>query len=90
MGRDPTSLCVSRVFSLLNYDGGVCDNTGWYSRPLAERETGEDEKEVPEMQEATVQGSERAVGDQLSVLPQLSGKRNNPVGPSKVPLRGIR
>ena len=27
LGRDPTSLCVSRVFSLLNYDGGVCDNT---------------------------------------------------------------
>ena len=44
MGRDPTSLCVSTVFSLLNYDGGVCDNTGSYSRPLAEGETGEDEK----------------------------------------------
>ena len=44
MGRDPTSLCASRVFSLLNYDGGVCDNTGWYSRPVTEGDTGEDEK----------------------------------------------
>ena len=44
MGRDPTFLCVSRVFLLLNYDGGVCDNTGWYSRPLMEGEAGEDEE----------------------------------------------
>ena len=46
------------------------------------------------MQGAPVQGSEKyevgAVGEQLSVLPQLSGKRNNPAGPSKDPLRGIR
>ena len=27
-GRNPTSLCVNRVFSVLNYDGGVCENTG--------------------------------------------------------------
>ena len=35
------------------------------------------------MQEAPVQDSERAVGEQLSALPQLSGERNNPAGPSK-------
>ena len=71
VGRDPTPLRVSKVFLLLNYDGGVCDNTSWDSSPMTVGKTGTNEK----------------WGWAVVIAPSALGWKDHPAGPSKVQLR---